>query len=172
MNYNNANISNDFDPRDEFAVGVDGEVIGFVAPTAIQNVGSNWDEFGGDDFYSAEGHSNLFGLDAKSRAKRQARKDLREKSKAQARVLKGQSKLQTAGSKRDLAKAQQMAAKASEKGVAGDVALANALAVQAPIEEPKAGMSMGVKIGIGVGIAVVLGVVGFIIYKKVKKGKK
>ena len=38
--------------------------------------------------------------------------------------------------------------------------------------EPKKGMSMGVKIGIGVGIAVVLGVIGLVVYKKMKNKKK
>lgn len=163
MNYSNSNL------QDEFTQGIDGTRINYVVANGLQNVGGN--EI--NEFFQAEGeveeYYNFFGLDAKSRAQRQARKDLRVKSKAEARGIKAQGQLQKNLSKRDQAKAQQMSAKASEKGVAGDIALANALAKDSPSGGSEKGMSTGAKIGIAVGVAVVLGIIGFVIYKKMKK---
>lgn len=41
-----------------------------------------------------------------------------------------------------------------------------------PDVEVKKGLSKGAKIGIAVGVAVVLGIIGFVVYKKMKKGGK
>ena len=159
--------------------GIDGDVQNFVAVTSMERIGGGFNEDAENEYYDAEGdkddyydgeYSNAGGLFSgfrKAQAKREKRRMLREKSKAEARKTKAGAKLETAKSK--TAQAQ-----ATEKSVAGDIAMADALKSSAPTttpEEAPKGMSMGLKIGIGVGVAVVLGVVGFIIYKSMK-GKK
>jgi len=189
MNYSNSNL------KDEFTQGIDGTRLDYVYTKGLQSYnGRDLNEFfcaeGGfkdkttrafigqrvfshlDGEGNEEDYYNLFGLDAKSRERRNARRDLRAKSKAEARGLKAQGQLQKNLSKRDQAKAQQMSAKASEKGVAGDIALANALAKDTPSGGSEKGMSTGAKIGIAVGVVVVLGIIGFVVYKKMKKGGK
>jgi hypothetical protein len=174
MNTDKSNI-------DEFTVGMDGDVINYDAVSATQNIGGKYGQFAedltigdDDDFYGGDGdYSSAIGKNfRKNQAKRQARRNLRTKSKADARKTKADAKIQTAKAKGTQAKAQIEAAKASKEGVKADIAMADALKSTAPIaEEPKKRLSMGVKIGIGVGVAVVLGVVGFIIYKKMKGNK-
>jgi len=174
MNKNKSNI-------DEFTVGIDGDVINYDAMSATTNIGGMYGEFredltlgDDDDFYGGDGkHSNAIGSNfRKNQAKRQARRDARTKSKGDARKTKADAKIQTAKAKGTQAKAQVEAAKASKEGVKADVAMAEALKSTAPLpEEPKKGLSMTAKIGIGVGVVVVLGVVGFIIYKKMKGSK-
>ena len=174
MNTNKSNF-------DEFTLGIDGDVISYDAVSASQNIGGRYGQFAedltigdDDDFYGGDGdYSNALGKNfRKNQAKRQARRDARTKSKGDARKTKADAKIQTAKAKGTQAKAQVEAAKASKEGIKADVAMAEALKSTAPLpEEPKKGLSMGVKIGIGVGVAVVLGVVGFIIYKKMKGNK-
>ncbi|MEI7960718.1 MAG: hypothetical protein WCI04_00120 [archaeon] len=164
--------------------GIDGDVQNFVAVTSMERIGGGFNEDAENEYYDAEGdkddyydgeYSNAGGLMGKMfgsgyekrRNAREKRKLLREKSKGEERKTKAGAKLETAKSK--TAQAQ-----ATEKSVAGDIAMADALKSSAPTttpEEEKKGMSMGLKIGIGVGVVVVLGVVGFIIYKSMK-GKK
>jgi Sec-independent protein translocase protein TatA len=173
------NISN----YDEFTMGVDGDVINYDAVSSSQNIGGTYGQFredlslGDDDeFYGGDGdYSNAGGLlknFRKNQAKRQKRRDLKVKSKADARKTKADARVQKAKASQIQAKAQVESAKASKEGAKTDLAMAEALKSTAPpIEEPKKGLSMGAKIGIGVGVAVVLGVVGFIIYKKMKGNK-
>ena len=178
-------MANNKSNYDEFKMGIDGDVINYDAVTPMNNIGGMYGEFredlalSGDDdeFYGGDGdYSNAGGLFKnfrKNQAKRQARRDLRTKSKADARKTKANAKIETAKAKQTQAKAQVESAKASKEGAKTDLAMAEALksSTPTPEEEPKKGLSMGAKIGIGVGVAVVLGVVGFIIYKKMK-GKK
>lgn len=169
---------------DEFTMGVDGDIINYDAVSSAQNIGGIYGNFkedlalGGDDdeFYGGDGdYSNAGGLFKnfrKNQAKRQARRDLRVKSKADTRKTKANAKLQKAKAGQIQAKAQVESAKAIAEGSKTDLAMAEALKSSAPpIEEPKKGLSMGAKIGIGVGVAVVLGIVGFVIYKKMKGNK-
>jgi hypothetical protein len=175
------NISN----IDEFTMGMDGDVINYDAVSATQNIGGKYGQFAedltigdDDDFYGSDGEysdakGGLFGNFRKNQAIRQKRRDERSKSKNKAREGKADAKKETAKAKQMSAKAQQESAKASQEGVKADVAMAEALKSTAPPPEaePKKGLSLGVKIGIGVGAAVVLGVIGFIIYKKMKAKK-
>lgn len=119
-----------------------------------------------DDYYNAGG---LFKNYRKQQSERQKRRTERSKSKNEARKMRGEASKTRADAKVGMSEAQKLSAKASEKGVEGDVALANALAKNQP-EESK-GLSLGAKVGIGAGIVLVLGVVGYFIYKKMKKGK-
>jgi hypothetical protein len=129
-----------------------------------ENAGGN-DEFydadGDDDYYNAGG---LFKNFRKNQAKRQKRRDDRTKSKNEARTEKAKAK-------QTLAKAQVESAKALAKGTEGDIALAKSLEAKPDGETVKEGLSKGAKIGIAVGVVVILGIVGFIVYKKMK-GKK
>ena len=117
-----------------------------------------------DEYYNAAGeenHSNLFEGMKRRRAQRQARKDLRTKSKAEARLIK-------AGAKQTGAEAQKEAAVAMGK-TEGDVALAKALTAPKAKSSKAKGLSTGAKIGIGVGVALVVGVIAFVIIKKKNK---
>lgn len=152
--------------------GIDGNVQNFVSVTSMERIGGrsggNFNEDAEDEYYDAEGdYSNAGGLMSKIFGSGyEKRRNARLKAKSEENKIKARAKLETAKSKT-------AQAKASEKSVAGDIAMADALKSSAPTstpEEPK-GMSMGLKIGIGVGVVVVLGVVGFIIYKSMK-GKK
>jgi hypothetical protein len=151
-----------------------GDVIQLVAAGSMPNVVDSLDR---DNFYPAEGdkyakfdelpsfkepHSNALGFRSKSerknmRADRQNRRNLRTQSKADARLTK-------AGAKQTQADAQKEGAIALGKEDKGAIALAGTLSKKGA----KKGMSTGAKIAIGVGAAAVLGVVGYLIYKKVK----
>jgi hypothetical protein len=169
-------------------MNIDGDVLNYEVANGLQNIGNRYVENGlpvndmsfadggGDDFYSADGddefynaRGGLFKNFRKNQAKRQARRDLRNKSKAELRLAKGQAKMTKADAKVGLAEAQKKSADAIAKGTEGDIAMANALASK-PAE--KTGMSTGVKVGIAVGVVAVLGIVGYFIYKKMKSGKK
>jgi hypothetical protein len=177
-------MANNNSSFDEFTMGVDGDVINYDAVSSSNNIGGMYGNFredlalSGDDdeFYGGDGdYSNVRGLFKnfrKNQARRQKRRDERSKSKNVARQTKAKAKVETAKAKRTQAQAQVESAKASTEGAKTDLAMAEALKSTAPpIEEPKKGLSMGAKIGIGVGVLVVLGVVGFIVYKKMKGNK-
>lgn len=119
-----------------------------------------YDADGDDEFYNAGGFWKNF---RKNQKIRQARRNERNKSKNEARTGKAKAK-------QTLAEAQIESAKALGKGTEGDIALAKSLEAK-PDKEVKEGMSKGVKIGIAVGVVVILGVVGFIVYKKMKGSK-
>lgn len=180
MNYANSNLNTlgfgDGKVSMDDTIGCDGEVVHYEAATnGIQNLGNRNEDFMSaegepeDDFYNAGG---LFKNFRKNQKIRQRRRNERNASKNRAREMRGKANINRSKAKQGLAKAQQMSAKASEKAVAGDVALANAIAANTPQAETSQGMSTGAKIGIGVGVVVLLGVIGFVIYKKMKnKGK-
>ncbi len=165
--------------NDDFTSNIDGDVLQFVAVNANNNVPDYMDEMCmnadgssvADDFYDAEGYSNLFEQMKKNRAARQKRRDIRTQSKADARQNRSEATKTRAEAKVGMSEAQKLAAKAGEAGVAGDVAMAGALASSAPKESKSKGMSTGAKVGIAIGVIVVLGVVGFVIYKKMKNKK-
>lgn len=113
-----------------------------------------------DDYFNAIGDGRLRRNMEKKSKQRQDRRNERTQSKADARRTRTQSKI-------ELAKAQQESAKASQLGVQADVAMAKALGKNQPKEEK--GLSTGAKVGIAVGVVAVLGIVGFIVYKKMKK---
>jgi hypothetical protein len=157
----------------EFA-NIDGDIVNYdiqygggkVSPNSKEGFmssadGDDYYDADGDDFYNAGG---LFSGMRKAQAKREKRRMLREKSKSEARVQKAKAKV-------GLADAQKESAKAMGKGTEGDIALAKSLEAKPDSEPVKEGLSKGAKIGIAVGVAVVLGIVGFIVYKKMKKGK-
>jgi hypothetical protein len=150
---------------------LDGEqLMGYEADLAISPIKDRPDT---EDFYpvcgKCGGYSNALGgfLPNKAerqanKARRQARRDVRVQSKADARVAKGNSKVGNA-------KAQQIAAAALSAGNQPDVNNITApLAYVPPTPEEKKGLSMGAKIGIGVGAAALLGLIGFAIYKMSK----
>ncbi len=174
MNYSNSNLDTlgygDGKVSMDDTIGCDGEVVHYEAATnGIQNLGNRNEDFMSadgepeDDFYNAGG---LFKNFRKNQKMRQQRRNERNKSKNRARGMRGTTTIGRSEAKKGLAKAQQMAAKASEKAVAGDVALANAMASNAPQADAPQGMSKGLKIGLIVGGVVVLGIVGFVVYKK------
>jgi len=169
-------------------MNIDGDVLNYEVANGLQNIGNNYIENGlpvndmsfadgsEDDFYSADGDDEFYNARGgffknfrKNQKKRQDRRDLRNKSKAELRSAKGQAKITKADAKVGLAEAQKESAKALGKGTEGDIAMANAFANK-PAE--KTGMSTGVKVGIAVGVVAVLGIVGYFIYKKMKSGKK
>lgn len=176
MNYSNSNLNTlgygDGKVSIDDTIGCDGEVIHYEASTnGIQNLGNR-----NEDFFSADGEAeddyyNAKGGMRKNRAMRQKRRNDRTASKNKAREMRGQANIGRSDAKKGLAKAQQLSAKASEKAVAGDVALANAMASNTPQTDVPQGMSKGLKIGLIVGGVVVLGIVGFVIYKKFIKKK-
>lgn len=107
------------------------------------------------DMEQSEDFSQIFGL-----GKSSADKEIR-RQRAVARKGKADSKTISA-------KAQLESARALGKDTTkSDVALAKALGGSS--SKSKKGMSMTAKVGIGVGVAVVLGIIGFVIYKKMKK---
>lgn len=178
MNYSNSNLNTlgygDGKVMDD-TIGCDGEVIHYEAATnGIQNLGNRNEDFFSvegepeDDYYNAKG--GLFGNFRKNQKMRQQRRNERNKAKNQARLMRGKANIGRSEAKKGLAKAQQMSAKASEKAVAGDIALANAMASNTPQAETQ-GMSKGLKIGLIVGAVVVVGIVGFVVYNKFIKKK-
>jgi hypothetical protein len=156
-------------------------LVDYVATQANQNIGANYDEFSmaeeGDDFLSnfdgedlGSEFSYAIGDTLKSAiASRRKRRDAKASSKNKAREIKARAKLTKAQAKKVDASSKIAAAKAAEKGVQGDVALAQALSTPTVTEEKKP-MSTGVKVAIGVGVVLVLAGVGLVIYK-MKKGK-
>lgn len=162
--------------ENEFA-NIDGDIVNYEIEYSQGRINPNTKEgfmssADGDDYYDADGDDDefynaggLFKGFRKAQAKREKRRDLREKSKAEARTEKAKAK-------GTLAQAQIESAKAMGKGTEGDIALAKSLEAKPDAEPVKEGMGKGAKIGIAVGVAVVLGIVGFIVYKKMsKKGK-
>jgi hypothetical protein len=144
-------------------------VIEYEATLGLDNVRNN--PFDEDNFYPADGcgcgccpkcerKSNALGglipsraERQKNRARRQARKDMRVKSKL------------------TQSEAQKIASQSLGKDSASDVALANALA-SSPTPPAKSGMSKNTKTALIVGGVIVLGVLGYFAYKKFsKKGK-
>lgn len=106
--------------------------------------------------------SGLFSGMRKRRKQRQARRDLRVKSKAQARLYRNKAKIEQA-------KAQQIAAQSMGK-TEGDVALAQAIASGEKSGKSKKGLSTGAKVGIGLAVLAVLGVATYFIINS-RKGK-
>jgi hypothetical protein len=144
-------------------------LVNYVATTANQNIGANYNEFSmaeeGDDFLSSfDGEdlaSEFSNARGDARRDRRARKNAKRKATDTAKVLKAQAKLEEQKSKTVMAK----------EGAKGDIAMAQALATpNATATEEKKPMSRGVKIAIGVGIVVVLAGIGLVVYK-MKKGK-
>ncbi len=139
-------------------VGGDGESFDFAD-------GTEFDYAEGDAFDYADGYSNVFGARARGRRRsrrkaRQRRRNLRLKSKARERELQAQAQIE--------------AAKSLGKESQSDIELAKALSAPSPDSsrvEDKKGLSTGAKIGIGVGIVAVIGVIGFIVYKRMKAKK-
>lgn len=179
MNYSNSNLNTlgygDGKVSIDDTIGCDGEVIHYEASTnGIQNLGNRNEDFFSangepeDDFYNAGG---LFKNFRKNQKIRQKRRNDRTASKNRAREMRGKANIGRSEAKKGLAKAQQMSAKASEKAVAGDVALANAMASNTPQADAPQGMSKGLKIGLIVGGVVVLGIIGVVVYKKFIKKK-
>jgi hypothetical protein len=146
---------------------------GFMSSADGDYENADGDEFydadGDDEFYDADGDDEFYNAGGfwknfrKNQKIRQARRNERNKSKNEARTMKAKAK-------QGLANAQIESAKALGKGTEGDIALAKSLEAK-PDKEVKEGMSKGVKIGIAVGVVVILGVVGFIVYKKMKGSK-
>jgi cobalamin biosynthesis Mg chelatase CobN len=180
MNYSNSNLNTlgygDGKVSMDDTIGCDGEVIHYEAATnGIQNIGNRNEDFFSaegepeDDYYNAKG-GGLFGNFRKNQKMRQQRRNERNKAKNQARLMRGKANIGRSEAKKGLAKAQQLSAKASEKAVAGDIALANAMASNTPQAETQ-GMSKGLKIGLIVGAVVVVGIVGFVVYNKFIKKK-
>jgi hypothetical protein len=193
MNYANSNLDTLGLGEGKVAVddtlGCDGNVVHYESQLALSPIGGNANEFSGEDreaeveFYNADGEDadefynargGLFGNFRKNQKKRQARRDLRTKSKAEARKTRTQAGVLKAKAKQDQAKAQVESAKASQLGVQADTLMAQSLGASAPQpEQPSTGMSKGLKIGLIVGGVVLLGVIGFIVYKSMaKKGGK
>lgn len=157
-------------------------LVNYIATPANQNIGANYDEFStaeeGDDFLSnfdgedlGSEFSYAIGDTIKSSiAARRKRLDSKRKAKDTAKVMKAKAKLTKAQAKKVDASSKIAAAKAAEKGVKGDIALAQALSTPVAPTEEKKPMSTGVKVAIGVGVVLVLAGVGLVIYK-MKKGK-
>ncbi len=123
------------------------------------------------DFFNASGkkvHKGPLAGIKNARAQHQARKNLRVSSKAKARLNRSGALLGKANAKALDAKAKIEAAKAAGKDDGSAKIIASLNKNTAAPEEK--GMSTGAKVGIAVGIAAVLGVIGFVIYKKSKKG--
>jgi len=143
---------------------LDGEVINYhVAYGDGQLYGQPFDE---DNFYPMEGYSNLFEGLKKGNDERRKRLAIKQKSKADARVIKAKGKLETAKSKTELAKSQSIAAQglASASSSMPDLSTLPQLTTET-------GMSKNTKIliGVGVGVLVIGGVVAYFMLRK--KGK-
>ena len=155
----------------------DGGVLDYEVANGLQNIGNQYNENfmqedsdmsfaeGEDDeFYNAGGFLSGFKERRadrhKARMEKKRAKTAIKDARAESKIAKGQAKL-------GLADAQKLSAEASSKGVEGDIAMAKALDTK-----PTQGMSKGMKTGLIVGgVVLVLGIVGFIMYKKSKKGK-
>jgi hypothetical protein len=131
----------------------------YTTASAMQN----YRGFDGEE----EGYSNLFKGLKKSSKERQKRKLIKTKAKAQAKTTRADAKKTSAQAKKGEAVAKQLSAKASEAGVAGDIALAGALKSDGATTEKK-GLSTGAWIGIGVGAVVVIGGIIFAVVKSKK----
>jgi hypothetical protein len=160
---------------------IDGDIVAYdiqygggkVSPNSqegfMSSADGDYENADGDEFYDADGDDEFYNAGGfwknfrKNQKMRQARRNERNKSKNEARTGKAKAK-------QTLAEAQIESAKALGKGTEGDIALAKSLEAK-PDKEVKEGMSKGVKIGIAVGVVVILGVVGFIVYKKMKGSK-
>lgn len=187
MNYKNTNLGDKF-------CNIGGEVINYEVANGLQNIGGNYRENlmnadgngmgefettlastenlvddnyyganGDDEYYNAGG---LFSNYRKQQKERQSRRTERSKSRNDARKTRGEASKMRAEAKQGQSLAQIESAKSLGKGVEGDIAMANALASKTP---ESTGMSTGAKVGIAIGVVAVLGLVGFVIYKKMKK---
>ena len=144
-------------------------VIEYEASLGLENVKNN--PFDEDNFYPMDGggcrcgccpkcerKSNALGgliptkaERQRNRAKRQARKDMRVKAKL------------------TQAESGKIASESLNRDSASDIALAQALSSQTPVEK---GMSKNTKTAIIVGSVILVGVLGYFGYKKfIKKGK-
>lgn len=144
---------------------LDGEVQHYDIMTGISNVCDNPNENG--VLYPFDGEKMSYGIGdwwdkqkekAEARkGKRDERKDTRTSSKAEARSTRSQAKLAQAEAQKEIAKSMSTP----------DPALA--FLTQQGAKPVKTGMSSGAKIGIVLGIAAVVGIIGFVVYKKMKK---
>lgn len=127
-----------------------------------------------NDYVNASG--KLFKGMKDRRKQRQSRKNLKTKSKADARTLRARAGNTRAGAKVISAQAQDSAARAL--GSSSESSAPNSLPLQEPLNvkdttglsKEAGGMSTGLKIGIGVGAVVLLGTIGFFVWKA-SKGK-
>jgi hypothetical protein len=150
----------------EFA-NIDGDLVNYdiqygggkVSPNSQEGFMSSAD---GDDYYDADGDDDYYNAGGlfKNFRKNQAK---RQKRGGGLRGLIGSGKVAGA-----LSKAQ---------GILGALSNKNTQTQPEPYvptqepTPPPTGLSKGAKIGIAVGVVVVLGIVGFIVYKKMSKGK-
>jgi len=114
-----------------------------------------------------ENTSMFLGLDKKSIAKRQDARSARKDRRIGVKEMKAQTKAETAKSQSETNAA---AIKLAGTETESDKSLAKSLSDNLGIGADKE-MSKGAKIGIAVGVAVLLGIIGFVVYKKMKKGK-
>jgi len=142
-----------------------GEVVKMISPMGDATAFDTFDYE--DNFYPADGFMNeseggndntfsnfdvgaVFGVDKKERRRR---RKLREDLKKQEAATKSK-----------------LASGLSDK--TGDIALANAIKEPEVKSNEQKGMSTTTKVALGVGVVAVLGIVGFVIYKKSKGGKR
>lgn len=140
------------------------EVNELTAVNATQNVSPKLD----DSYMNADGEDDeFFNASANSqrrkdqryrrREQRQKRRDERSKSSAEARLMKAEAK-------KGLSEAQKEAAKSMGADDSG--ALARSIAESGSGDKK---MSKGMKIGLIIGGVALLGIIGFVVYKKMKK---
>jgi len=149
---------------------LDGEVIDYhVAYGDGQLYGQPFDE---DNFYPANGvrnaASNIKNTVNTAIQNRQNRQNVRTQSKADARVIKAQSRLEKSNAKTEMAKSQGIAAQGfATANNSNDLGAAMAMV---PVTPVPTGMTKNTKILIGVGVGVV--VIGGIAAYFILKGKK
>jgi hypothetical protein len=150
---------------------LDGEVIEYhVAYGDGQLYGQPFDE---DNFYPANGvvrkvGGNLRNTVSSALQNRQNRRNIKTQSKADARVIKAQSRLGKSNAKIEMAKSQGIAAQGfATSNNSNDLGAAMAMM---PITPVPTGMSKNTKIliGVGVGVVVIGGIAAFFMLRNKK----
>lgn len=103
------------------------------------------------------GLRSALGLTEQDKARRNARRDERVRSRSKERVMNAETQRKAVASASRPDKSEQQIAQALTQ------------ASTPPTPPPSTGLSTGAKIGIGVGILAVVGVLGFAIYKYTKR---
>lgn len=165
----------DFD-QDNF-YPYDGALVPMVAASATQNMGADYNDQ--DNFYPADGvglSSDSLPLTdeySEARGKRLKGTVFDKKERARRRALREKLRIEKQAAKVEETKSRAELNKNVGKETASDIELAKALSnpntVDVKLGAEKAPMSKTTKIVIGVSVVVLLGVIGFVVYKKMKK---
>jgi len=147
--------------NEDFMSGIDGDVIDYQIEYGLTNVNPRTNE--DEEFYDADGdYSNAKGKKRRKRKKRGGKiggffNKLLDNQKAKTQMKSKEADAKLLSEKN-----------ASKQAQSDNLMMSKLSKTDSDTLDSKPKMKLGVKIGIGVGIALVVGVVGFLVYKKMK----